>query len=131
MCERSDETRREDSLYDSLSSAERNSRKRAEKITELERIIVAAKECVKITQERNDRLQIKLNEQKAKLNNQIHLLKEMVVRSQMAKLCWCDKCQKKRNMKEWKEKLERELDAMLVVKEVQNDRKKAKSQDDV
>ena len=55
------------------------------------------------------------------LRKQIEILKGMIVESQMAKLCWCDKCcDKGRSAKKEREKLFRELDALIVVKELQN-----------
>ena len=63
-----------------------------------------------------------------KLNNKVHtqakqieILKGMIVESQMAKLCWCDKCcDKGRSAKKEREKLFRELDALVIVKDLQN-----------
>jgi len=154
-------------------------KQQAEKIKELERIIVEAKECVKITQESNDNLQNNLRAHKAsvdfliqernffsqeserlrakldalqlnrdflftenerfrddlsrkncrvdelldecsRLNKQIEILKDMIIQRQMHNLCYCDKCCKARgDTKQYKEKLLKELDDLLFVKEGQ------------
>lgn len=192
--ERSDEARREDSLQNALGSAEQKNKdkrcqeeimsdravdllarnkQQAEKITELERIIVEAKECVKITQERNDNLKylldvaaIKLKsalseivdarkgafgfiiktdetlqqgmarnyneffEERLRLSKQVRFLKDMILQRQMGELCYCDKCVAIRgDTKQYRDKLEREIDDMLVVKEAQYGKSKALSND--
>lgn len=125
--ERSDAARREDNLYDNLGKVKRENRRLERIITEARKgafgFIIKTEETLQQGMVRNYQ---EFSDEQARLNKQVEILKEMIIMSQMAKLCWCDKCRKQRSMKEWKDKLEQELDALLFVKEVQDG--KAKTQ---
>jgi len=61
-----------------------------------------------------------LKKQIKKLEVHIQILKDMIIDKQLSKLCWCDKCTEKRVICEIKKKMMRELDALIIVKELQN-----------
>ena len=83
--ERSDEARRLDGLHNRIGSLVRNNRKQAEKIVELERIIVEANAYVNIMQERNDNLRKQITNLEANNNtakNQIAAIKAKLLELQ-------------------------------------------------
>jgi len=56
-----------------------------------------------------------------KQNKQIQILKDMIIADKMSKFCYCDKCvQARGDIREVRKKVMRELDALIIVKELQN-----------
>ena len=63
-----------------------------------------------------------IKQQIKKLQAENKILKDMIIADKMSKLCHCDICKGK--MSKDREKIARELDALVIVKELQNAKSK-------
>ena len=62
-----------------------------------------------------------IKQQIKKLQAENKILKDMIIADKMSKLCHCDICKEKRkSVSKDREKIARELDALIIVKELQN-----------
>ena len=111
----------ENYVVDTVSSLKKQIKKLEQENEEQTKRI--CEQCVSWKDECTSSLSCDLNfsafESKSKrFEAQIQILKDMIIADKMSKLCHCDICKGK--MSKDREKIARELDALVIVKELQN-----------